>query len=283
MTAIPTIEERLNGDIRLGLTEGSLYFERAGSVWKTLRRVAALLDQSHIPYAVVGSLAMFLHGYRRFTHNVNLLVTPDGLSAAGERMSGFQRTGDRSKRFIDMETGVSVLFRTEGDPPGGIAWRQLRFPHPLASSMIEDGLRFVSLPTLISLKLAAGLSNRDRLRDIADVQEMIKELCLVESLANELHADVRDEYIAMCRSIDDHAGPFLLLWHWASETRPKCIEEMIPFSADRVAEIEAMQRDGLRLFEARPHYENAVVLATNDRVVARKYDMHHESEYLFKD
>jgi hypothetical protein len=283
MNAILTIEERLNGDIRLALTEGSLYFERAGSVWKTLRRVAALLDQLQVPYAVVGSLAMFLHGYRRFTHNINLLVAPDGLSAAAERLSGFQRMGDQSKRFIDGETGVSVLFRIEGDPPGGIAWRQIRFPHPLASSMIDDGLRFVSLPTLISLKLAAGLSNRDRLRDIADVQEMIKELCLVESLRTELHPDVRENYTAICRSIDDHAGPFLKLWDWAATVRPRSIEQMISLSGSRLAEIEAMQRDGVRLFESRPYYENAAVLATNDRVVARKYDMHHESEHLFKD
>lgn len=283
MPLVETFEYRLDVDLQLALREGSLYFERAGSVWKTLRRMTTRLDELEVPYAVVGSLAMFHHGYRRFTHNVNLLVTAADLTAVAERLSGFQRMGGRSKQFIDEETGVSVLFRLEADPPGGAAWRQVRFPHPLESIETNGGIPFVSLPTLISLKLAAGLSNRDRLRDIADVQEMIKELCLVESLAIELHADVRDEYAAMCRSIDDHAGPFLLLWDWASEARPMCIEQMISLSGCRIAEIEAMQRDGVQLYEPRPYYENAAVLVTNNRVVARKYDMHHETEYLFKD
>ncbi len=45
----------------------------------------------------------------------------------------------------------------------------------------------------------------------------------------------------------------------------------------------AMQRDGIALFGDRPSYRNFVVLVTNDRVVARKYDMHHESEYFLTD
>src|SRR5262245_24628016 len=283
MTAILPIEDRLNGDMSLALAEGSSYFERQGSVWQTLRRVAQQLDRSGVPYAVVGALAMFHHGYRRFTHNVNLLITSAGLNAAAECLTGFRRIDAGSERFIDEETGVSVLFRIEGDQPGGSAWGQVRFPNPLVDSATDSGIRFVSLPTLLSLKLASGLSNRDRLRDIADVQEMIKELCLIESLAKRLHADVREEYVSICRRIDDHAGPFLLLWDWNSDARPMCIEQLIPLSGGRVAEIAGMQRDGVRLFESRPYYEGAAVLATNDRVVARKYDMHHESEYLFKD
>jgi hypothetical protein len=112
---------------------------------------------------------------------------------------------------------------------------------------------------------------------------MIKELCLVESFAEKLHPDVRNEFISMCRQIDSAAGPFFLLWDVSSEDRPASLDALITSSAAQATEFEAMRRDGIRLFTPRPYYENYAVLATNDRSVARKYNMHHESEFLFRD
>ena len=47
---------------------------------ETARRIAAILDEMGIPYAVAGALALAAHGRIRLTEDVDLLV--DGISAA---------------------------------------------------------------------------------------------------------------------------------------------------------------------------------------------------------
>ena len=62
------------------LREGSMHFEKDSSVHKTLRKIVKRLEQLQVPYAVVGGMAMFFHGYRRFTEDVDILVTAEGLA-----------------------------------------------------------------------------------------------------------------------------------------------------------------------------------------------------------
>jgi len=68
------------------------------------------------------------------------------------------------------------------------------FPDPATSSVEVDGIRVAALPTLIELKLASGLSAGRRLRDLADVQDLIVALELPLDLAESLEASVREEY-----------------------------------------------------------------------------------------
>ena len=47
-----------------------------GPVDETLERVAELLRDAGIPFALVGGFAVIEHGYERLTRDVNLLVPP---------------------------------------------------------------------------------------------------------------------------------------------------------------------------------------------------------------
>src|SRR5437667_10002378 len=78
----------LDGDLEWALREGSMHFEENNAVHKALRKIAARLEGLGIPYAVVGGMAMFFHGYRRFTEAVDLLVTPEGLQDIHRRLEG---------------------------------------------------------------------------------------------------------------------------------------------------------------------------------------------------
>ena len=61
--------------------------------------------------------------------------------------------------------------------------------------MVEvDGIRVVSLEKLIELKLASGMSAPHRLRDLADVQDLITRLDLSLSLADSLDPSVQAAY-----------------------------------------------------------------------------------------
>ena len=55
-------------------------------------------------------------------------------------------------------------------------------------------IRVISLEKLIELKLASGLSAPHRLRDLADVQDLILRLQLPLHLANEIDPSVQPEY-----------------------------------------------------------------------------------------
>jgi len=56
---------------------------------------------------------------------------------------------------------------------------------------------------LVELKLASGMTNVSRVKDIADVVEMIKHLCLPEKLAEELNPYVREKYLELWGAVRD--------------------------------------------------------------------------------
>ena len=81
--ATPVYEELLNRDPRWALNQGSRHFEEDSAVFQALRRIAKRLKSLDIPYAVVGGMALFRYGLRRFTEDVDILVTkPDQIGRA---------------------------------------------------------------------------------------------------------------------------------------------------------------------------------------------------------
>lgn len=191
-----TYEERLNSNLRWALQEGSMHFEKESTVHQTLRRITRRLDDLGIPYAVVGGMAMFFHGYRRFTEDVDILVTRAGLDEVHRRLEGLGYVPPfaGSKQLRDTETGVRVEFLVSGDFPGDGKPKPVAFPPPDQVAVEIDGVRCLQLPRLIELKLASGMTNPRRLKDISDVQELIATLDLPEGLVDELHPYVRDKY-----------------------------------------------------------------------------------------
>src|SRR5262249_15653003 len=180
MGAMVVYEQRLREDRWWGFQEGSMHFEKDSAVHKTLRRIARRLDELGIPYAVAGAMAMFFHGYARFTQDVDILVTREGLQEIHIHLEGLGYvppfTG--SKNLRDAEDGVGIEFRVAGDYPGDGKPKPVAFPDPDESATVIDGIRFLQLPRLVELKLASGMTNPGRLKDLADVQELIRTLHL---------------------------------------------------------------------------------------------------------
>ncbi len=81
ITDIPVIayEKQLDRDPRWALSEGSPFFEKKGKLQDALRKITRRLADLGIDYAIVGGLALFQHGHRRFTEDVDLLVTKESL------------------------------------------------------------------------------------------------------------------------------------------------------------------------------------------------------------
>jgi hypothetical protein len=199
-------ETQLNQDFRWALQEGSRHFEEASAVHRTLRRVAKRLDELGVPYAVAGGMALFLHGFRRFTEDVDILVTKDGLRLIHERLEGLGYVApfQGSKNLRDADTGVRIEFLVTGEYPGDGKPKPVAFPDPAAVGGERDGVRYLSLPKLIELKLASGLTNPLRLKDIVDVQELIRLLKLPSDFADQLDPSVRGKFLELWTVIQEN-------------------------------------------------------------------------------
>jgi hypothetical protein len=188
-------EQLLSGDPGWALREGSMHFERESAVHKALEAIARRLKELGVPYAVAGGIALFFHGYRRFTEDVDVLVTAEGLQKIHSHLAGLGYlppfTG--SKNLRDTASGVRIEFLVEGDYPGDGKPKPVAFPNPEAASVEIEGIHFLRLDNLIELKLASG-TTPGRRRDLADVQELIRILNLPADYGARLDPSVRDLY-----------------------------------------------------------------------------------------
>lgn len=177
------------------------FFMRRDRVWRTMERVSSRLREEGVDHVIVGGMALVLHGYIRVTADVDLVTTPEGLNVIHERLvgRGYRPAFEGSrKKLRDTETGVDVEFITTGEFPGDGKPKPVRFPDPKDVAIDRHGISVISLPKLIELKLASGLSaEHRRLRDLADVQDLIIALKLPRDLGEGIDPSVRDEFYRM--------------------------------------------------------------------------------------
>ena len=169
----------------------------AATAWRSLRRVAGCLDDLGIRYAVIGALAMFQHGHRRFTIDVDLIVTVDGLTTIHARLDDLDLIRpDPTRRSVrDRATGVRFDFYVAGTFPGDGQPKPVAFPDPASSSQAADGITYVDLPTLVELELASGMTGGiHRMKDLADAYALIKSCRLPAEFADRLDPFVQAHY-----------------------------------------------------------------------------------------
>src|SRR4051812_38180479 len=112
-------EHQLNRDRHWALQEGSMHFDKGSAVHKTLERITGKLDELGVPYAVVGGMALFFHGYRRFTEDVDILISRTALKTIHESLEGrgYLPLFAGSKNLRDADTGVRIEFLIAGEFP----------------------------------------------------------------------------------------------------------------------------------------------------------------------
>lgn len=179
---------------------------KTGPVHDTLRRLGKRLAEERIDYAIIGGMALALHGFVRPTQDIDLLMTREGLERFAETLVGRGYVAAFSgarKHFRDAATGVSVEIITTGEYPGDGQPKAIAFPDPASVAVDLGNYSVVGLECLIELKLASGLSaEHRRLRDLADVQQLIETLDLPLELSARLDDSVRDEYMRLWQLAD---------------------------------------------------------------------------------
>jgi len=194
--ALETFDERL--------LESERFHMGAGKVHETLNVLAGDLDRAHIDYAVMGAMALNAHGYNRETTDVDVLVRPDGLAAFKERLVGrgyTEKFPGARKSFKNTQTGVTVEFLTTGEYPGDGKPKPVAFPDPATAYIEVRGVKVVTLQKLIELKLASGMTQPSRMRDLSDVQDLTRTLNLQATFAEQLAPYVRETYLMLYRQL----------------------------------------------------------------------------------
>jgi hypothetical protein len=208
---VPIYEDLLKRDRRWAMDEGDRHFQRDDAVFKTLRKIARRLESAGVPYAVAGGMALEAHGFRRLTVHVDILVNREGLKTIHEKLEGlgYLPPFAGSKNLRDAEHGVRVEFLIAGEFPGDGKPKPVAFPEPDDAGVLIDGIRFLSLPKLVELKLASGMTGgAHRMKDFADVIALMETLHLSAEFATEVNAYVRDKYLELWHGVQESpVGP----------------------------------------------------------------------------
>ncbi len=193
------------------LEECERFFMKEALVYHSLRAITQKLDELGIAYAVAGGMAMAAHGFARVTVDVDILVTVVSLRSIHEKLDGLGYIPPfaGSKQLKDVATGVRIEFLVTGQFPGDGKPKPVSFPDPAVSAVEIDGVRYLSLNTLVELKLASGMTNPGRLKDLGDVQELIRALQLPLDFGGQLNSYVRPKYEELWNAVkaDQSARP----------------------------------------------------------------------------
>ncbi len=199
-------EERMRRGGAGAVAEATSFFMKTDPVHVALRAIARRLDEAGVPYAVAGGMALVAHGYDRTTIGVDVLVTAEGVERTRQALVGFGYgpafEGSR-RQLRDTETGVRVEFLVTGEFPGDGRAKAGSFPEPATCVVESGGIRYLDLTTLLTLKLASGMTNPGRLKDLADVQELIRARGLSIDVRDTLHPYVRATYEQMWTAVQE--------------------------------------------------------------------------------
>ena len=147
---------------------------RYGRVVQALDRVLAACGCEAV---VGGGWAVWRHGYvGRVTQDIDIALPSDRIDEflQAAAVSGFEllvASEGRWPKLTHRETGIDVDILPEGGRPGTASRpAPTTIPHPKLMGAVLGELKYIALPSLVELKLAAG-----RLRDDADIVELIRE------------------------------------------------------------------------------------------------------------
>lgn len=182
------------------LTRAQAFFMKSSAVHVAASRIAKELNALGIPYAIAGGLAVGMHGHERVTDNVDVLLTAEGWQGFEQAWlgRGWERSqGSRSMRDTVVDVPVDVLLT--GDFPGDGKPKPVAFPDPAEAAEFDPryGYPVIRLERLIELKLASGMDLVSRLRDLADVVDLIRKRRLPRDLGEQLNPWVRAKYEAL--------------------------------------------------------------------------------------
>lgn len=178
------------------LAEAEAYFMGEGGVHSAAAAIAGRLTEAGIEYAIAGAIALGEHGFKRLTVDVDILIRREDLERFKAEWlgRGYVEVRPGGKAVRDTINNVKIDFLLTGDFPGDGKPKPVAFPDPRDAAVAGAKYRVVSLPRLVEMKLASGMTAPHRLQDLADVLRLIREAGLTQDFATRLDPYVRDKF-----------------------------------------------------------------------------------------
>lgn len=175
---------------------------------KAARRLVSILEADDTPYAIIGGLALNEYGHRRVTVDVDVLMRDEDLQEFKRRYlgDGYAERVAGTGKLLDTECDVHVDVLSTGRFPGDDKPKPIAFPDPALVAIRGQPFAMLPLPRFLELKLASGMVAPHRLKDLADVQELIRSASLPRELSTALDPWVRDKYLELWEAIRQAEG-----------------------------------------------------------------------------
>lgn len=166
---------------------------------QTLEFLRNAFARESIPFGLVGALALRHHGYTRFTEDIDIVTTREGLEKIHEKLVGrglLPRAPGLRKKLRQTQLKVNIDVIVAGEHAGAKG-SPVVFPSPESDAFTDrEGLRVATLETLVELKITSGIWG-SRERDFGDVQELIKANGLAEPFVEKLAPPLRAKYLEL--------------------------------------------------------------------------------------
>lgn len=232
-------EQELKRSFPKVLREAEALYEGTGRLHKTYQRLTSRLQDLDISSELVGGYALILHGVRRFTEDIDMVIRPRDLAVLRDGLigAGYVSIPGAARSIRDAQTGVRIDFVLSGEFPGDGKPKAVAFPDPDEHTEVLNPpsprrpaaghgakrpwlrrvplrhsapkvrgkelhkIKVVDLKTLIELKLASGMTARNCLQDLADVQRLIEVHHLDKKFVAQLHRYVRPKFLELLESV----------------------------------------------------------------------------------
>jgi hypothetical protein len=165
------------------------------TLWETAKTCHEILAKAGIPHAILGGVAVCLHGYQRNTVDAALLVQPGQADKIRKLFATAGIAWNDEEQEFRTPTGIAVQFVVAGERAGRNS--DVRLPDPAEEAVVTqlEGLPVLSLAALIESKIACGEANLRRThKDFADVVELIARHDLGREFARHLHKSLRPTF-----------------------------------------------------------------------------------------
>ncbi len=190
-----TQQLELAEQLRAGRTQMLEPRDLPGRFGQVIRSIEHVVSATQCEAVLAGGWAVWRHGYvARVTQDVDIILAADRIDEflRVAEVSGFERlptVPGRWPKICHKETGIQVDIHPEGARPGVPSrLAPTTIPHPRQLGAAGSTLRYIGLPNLIELKLAAG-----RVRDEADIVELLREnldqVVIIRQHLSQAHAD----------------------------------------------------------------------------------------------
>jgi hypothetical protein len=208
---MPGASQRLRAkDFEARLARLGAYFVNDSPIQNAAHELAKRFEELGIDYAVAGAIALAAHGLVRATEDLDVLLSGEDLARFKQAWlgRGYAELRAGGKAMRDTRHNVKIDFLITGEFPGDGRPKPVAFPEPKTASEAVGAFRVLTLPRLVELKLASGMTAPHRLQDLADVQRLIGVRQLPRETVEQLDPYVRAKFdelwLTMQREPDDY-------------------------------------------------------------------------------